>query len=50
MSAFAALLGTGKPVFTTGIMCKVKTAFPIFRFFVDLFSKMRYILGLFDNC
>jgi hypothetical protein len=34
MSAFAALLGTGKPNFTTGIMCKEKTTFPILRYFI----------------
>jgi hypothetical protein len=34
MSAFAALLGTGKPIFTTGIMCKEKMAFPILRYII----------------
>jgi len=34
MSAFATLLGTGKPIFTTGIICKEKKAFPILRYII----------------
>ena len=34
MSAFAALLGTGKPVSNTGVMCKGKTTFIILRYFI----------------